>query len=76
MDMKTLAEKSWSHTLFDRNGEIVLSVVCGGAAIYEFNVRLTDEEVVRVMGSDAELNALADAVRCNNAAFLDRQVKL
>jgi hypothetical protein len=74
--MKTLAEESWSHTLFDRNGEIILSVVCGGAAIYEFNVRLTEEEIGRVVGNEVELDALAKAIRDNNSAYLDRQVKL
>lgn len=74
-DMKTLAERPWSHTLFERNGEIILSVLCGGAAVYEFDVRLTEEEIGRVVGDEAELDALAEAIRSDNAAFVDRQVK-
>lgn len=74
--MKTLSQKPWAYTLYERDGVKILSVVCGGVAVYEVNVRLTPDEAARVEGNDAELDALAESIRSNHAAYKDRQVKI
>lgn len=76
MNMQMLAQKSWSYTLYERSGEKILSVVCGGVAIYEVNVCLMPEEVARVDGNETELSALAEAIRSNPSFYIDRHVKL
>ena len=40
MEKITLDENVWSHTLYKQGSSYVLSVPCGGTAVYELHVPL------------------------------------
>ncbi|GGM95168.1 hypothetical protein GCM10010967_30690 [Dyadobacter beijingensis] len=44
--MKEIAKEAWNYTFTEhRPGDYVLSVVCGGAGMYDFAIRLTPAQV-------------------------------
>lgn len=38
MELNKIAEKKWTYTLYESDGNYLLSVICGGAAMYELNI--------------------------------------
>ena len=52
MALTKLAEKPWTYTLYQRGADYILSVVCGGVAMYELNIPV---------GADLARRGLADA---------------
>lgn len=73
--MKVVGEESWSWMLFDDDDELVLSVICGGAGVYDITFQLNDSESgqVRSHGFEAAA-ALAQAVRADVANYLNRHL--
>jgi hypothetical protein len=44
MALIPIAKKNWVYTLYKNEEKYILSVICGGVAIYELNIELTNEE--------------------------------
>lgn len=44
MKLELIFEEQWSFALYRKNTDYYLSVLCGGVAMYEITIRLTDEE--------------------------------
>lgn len=42
--MKIILKKPWGYTFFNQDGQIYLSVVCGGVGIFKIKIQLTDDE--------------------------------
>lgn len=73
--MKVVGEESWSWMLFDDDGVLVLSVVCGGVGVYDIAFQLNDSESgqVRADGFEAAA-ALAQAVRADVENYFARHL--
>jgi hypothetical protein len=75
--LKAIAEKKWAYTLFQsEGGGYVLSVVCGGPAMYELNIPLSSQESAQAMASTESLDALAEKIRSNPKSYASRSIKL
>ena len=46
--MKELLKKSWSWTLYDNDGKLILCVLCGDIGLYEVGYILDKDEANRV----------------------------
>jgi len=76
MKRKLLAEKKWAYALYQVDRQIVLTVVCGGAAMYELNIPLAADEIKIVLESSASLDALVEKIRDHSDLYASRSVSL
>lgn len=75
MTASIVSKKPWEYTLYNSAGRHVLSVVCGGAAMYELNIPLTADEEAAVLGDRAALEALVATIRNDPHAWAARSVQ-
>ena len=73
---RKISEKAWSYTLYETDDGRVLSVVCGGAAIYELNILLEPDDGLGAVSDCAFLDLLASDIRSNPDKFASRAVKI
>ncbi len=73
--MKVIAQEEWSWTLLEDGERLVLSVLCGGAAMYELDIALSPEEraLWETQGAPG-LKPLIDAIKARPSDFLSRRV--
>lgn len=62
--------------LFEHEGELVLSVLCGSVATYSRDIKLSESEV-RDYSSDGReaMESLAAEIRMNPTSYSDRHIK-
>lgn len=72
MTAEILASKPWEYVLYRTAHGHVLTVACGGTAMYELHIPLTAAEETSVLGNPAGLEALAAAVRADPHAWTAR----
>ncbi|MDX1513000.1 MAG: hypothetical protein R3174_04580 [Gammaproteobacteria bacterium] len=77
MKLKILYEQPWRYSICatDRSDRPVIVVLCGGAAMYNVVVELSDEEASRFSSDPAALDDLAFAIQKDSSSFADRIVK-
>lgn len=67
----------WLYTLYKlANGSIVLSVLCGRAAMYELNILLGDEVSVRAVQDEKFLERLAREVHEHPEQYAGQSISL
>lgn len=73
--MKVLAEEAWSWMLFEHEGNLLFSVLCGSVGLFDINIALSaqERELFSIEG-EAFLKRLAHQVRHDPASFQARQV--
>jgi hypothetical protein len=76
MELTKIAEKKWSYTLYKSEQGYVLSVLCGGSAMYEINVLLTPDEEAKVLAGGNALDEMASSISDNPNAYLVRNIQL
>lgn len=76
MALNKIRQKAWTYTLYESDGRYILSVVCGGAAMYELNVPLDDADGSKAAVDDEYLDTLAKEIAGNPHKFAQRSVKL
>jgi hypothetical protein len=76
MALTKVVDKAWSYTLYEAYDKYVLSVLCGGVAMYELNIPLELDEGVRAISDSAYLDALASEIRDNPHRFAPRSIKI
>lgn len=76
MVLRQVVTKAWSYTLYETDGQYVLSVLCGSAAMYELNIPLEPDDVARVTSDGAFLDSLATEIRDNPHRFAARSIKI
>jgi hypothetical protein len=74
--LKAIAEKKLAYTLYQSDGGLLLSVVCGGVGIHVLNIPLSSEESAQATASAESLEALADKIRSNPSSYASRRIKL
>ncbi|SDD49379.1 hypothetical protein SAMN04487996_101156 [Dyadobacter soli] len=69
--MKEIAKEAWNYTFSEhRPGDYVLSVVCGGVGVYEFEIRLTAAQIAAYEREGIPyISRLAEQVRHDQAPF-------
>jgi hypothetical protein len=72
-----IAEKPWAYTLYKlEDGTIVLSVLCGGAAMYELNIPLDCDTASKAIADDVFLGKYADDIRYHPERYADRNIQI
>jgi hypothetical protein len=75
--MKELSKKKWTYILYEINGQLLFSVVCGTVALFDRNIYLNEEEIkIYNEKKDAFLDLLAEKIRNSPDKFEDRHIKI
>jgi hypothetical protein len=77
MKTEKLAYKPWAYTLYRlEKGGVVLSVVCGGAALYELNIPLDDDTAARAIADQKFLEAFASRIRSHPDEYVHQSIRM
>lgn len=76
MALNKVAEKKWTYTLYESEGKYVLSVVCGGVAMYELNIPLASDDAEKAISDSAYLDMLASEIANNPHKFATQSVRI
>ena len=75
--MKEILKKSWNYTLFENNEFYFLCVVCGGVAMFEINIKLTqDEKTEYEKSGESFIDNLARDIQNYPSKYAERNTKL
>lgn len=58
-----VAQKKWVYTLYKTDEGMLLSVVCGGSAMFNVDVLLSKEEAIQAKQDDCFVDSLAEKIR-------------
>lgn len=77
MVFEKISEKPWAYTLYKfEDGGFVLSVLCGGAAMYEINIPLDNETAAKAIGDEVFLGKCASNIRDHPALYSDQHIRM
>jgi len=77
MALTMIAQKKWAYTLYKSDqGTFVLSVLCGGAGMYELNVPLSVDEGQRAVDDVDFLDSVAEKIRAHPHDFADKSIRI
>ncbi|WLQ15981.1 hypothetical protein O5O45_08650 [Hahella aquimaris] len=65
-----VSQKKWVYTLYRTEDGLLLSVVCGGVAMFEVEVLLSKEEAFQVQRDEGFLDLLAEKIRNNPKQYM------
>lgn len=73
--MKEIHRSQWNYILYEKDGNLMFSVICGTIGVFEVNILLNGEEVdnFKQKGEDY-LKELAEKIRYSPKSFNDRHV--
>ena len=69
---KIIAQKKWVYTLYETESGVILSVICGGAAMFNVDVQLSEDEAKRIEQDEKYLEALAEKVRADPKQYISK----
>jgi hypothetical protein len=67
---EVVAQKKWTYTLYRTDDALILSVVCGGAAMFNIDVQLTQQEEDEFKSNPNFLDTYAEKIRNNPKEFM------
>jgi hypothetical protein len=77
MGYEKIIVRPWLYTLYKSDeGTFVLSVLCGGAGMYELNLPLEAGQMINAHVGDDYLEKLANKVRANPERYADSSIRL
>ena len=76
MENILLDEKAWSYKLYKNGSDYVLSVPCGGSALYEVDIPIGQEVAEAGLLDPALLDLLATSIRQDPEAHLSHPISL
>lgn len=77
MGAQKIAEKPWKYTLYRLDdGSVVLSVLCGGAAMYELNIPLNHGAAGEASTDESFLEKFANDIRDHPQQYVDRSINI
>ena len=75
--MKEISRRKWTYILYEINGQLLFSVVCGTVGLFDRNIYLNEEEIKMYNEKkDAFLDLLSEKIRNNPEKFEDRYIKM
>lgn len=72
--MNIIVEKPWNYTLYSSSQGFIISVVCGGIAVYELQFYLNNDEIKNMRENTQYLDSLAEKVRENTQEYNKRSL--
>jgi hypothetical protein len=77
MKAEKLAHEPWAYTLYRlEDGGVVLSVLCGAAALYELNIPLEDDTAAKAIADQKFLEAYASEIRSNPDEYVHHNIPM
>jgi hypothetical protein len=77
MGAEKIAGKRWLYTLYKLDdGTIVLSVLCGGVAMYELNIPLDEDRAAKALRDEDFLDSYANAIRGDPQKYADLSIRM
>jgi hypothetical protein len=75
--MKILLNKDWDYTLYQTDDKLIISIVCGGAGVFETNIKLNEDEklLYKLKGEDY-IEELAGDIQYSPAKYKNRHIDL
>jgi len=75
--MKELLKSQWTYILYDDNGKLLLSVVCGKVGLFDRNIYLNPGELSSYHSQGEEyIKDLAEIIRNKPSDFDERHVNI
>lgn len=73
--MNTLLSKSWQYTLYEKEGNLFLEVVCGTVAVFTVTIQLNEaeKEIYSDVG-ESYIDVLASEIAYSPNSFEDRNI--
>ncbi|WAC13298.1 hypothetical protein [Dyadobacter pollutisoli] len=74
--MREIAREPWSYTFTEQGpGDYILTVVCGGAGLYDYSIRLDQQQVAGYQKEGMPfILRLIEQVRFNQSPFEKQKV--
>ncbi len=73
--MNTLLSKSWQYTLYEKEGNLFLEVVCGTVAVFTITIQLNEEEKENYTSiGESYIDVLASEIAYSPNGFEDRNI--
>jgi hypothetical protein len=73
--MKELLQDHYNYTLYEKEGKLLLSVVCGTVAVFDLTIELTQTEAQKFeQEGQAFIASFADTIRYAPDDYLKRRV--
>jgi len=77
MALAVIVQKKWTYTLYkDDQGMFVLSVLCGGASMYELNIPLSTGEAQSAMDDAGFLDGLVETIRAHPHDYAEKSIRI
>jgi hypothetical protein len=77
VESEKIEKKPWAYTLCKLDdGAIVLSVLCGGAAMYELNIPLDPEATAKAIADEEFLGKYASDIRERPEQYAHRNIRM
>lgn len=77
MKLNVVVKEQWNFTLYStENNERYLSVLCGGVAMYDLNIKLTSEEIAYISENRENLNSLVVKIQNSPSQYTSRNIQL
>ena len=75
--MKQLINSRWNYILYEKEGKLLLSVVCGTVGMFDRNIYLTDLEKENFdLKGKSFIEKFANEIRNDPSKYESRHVKL
>ncbi len=75
--MNTLLSKSWQYTLFEKEANLFLEVVCGTVAVFTVTIQLTEEEKENYTTiGESYIDILASQISYSPNSFESRNISI
>lgn len=74
--MKIVSQEPWNYTLYEINGSLVLSVLCGSVGLFELNIPLTESESDNVKSDTDALKSMVNEIRNKPDFYSARSIKI
>jgi hypothetical protein len=72
--MRVLDRKPYSYVLLERDGEMILTFLLGGAVMWDVSVRLTDAEIAALEDDDASPADLVERFTADRSTYEGRSI--
>ena len=66
-----VTQKKWVYTLYKTDNGMLLSVVCGGVAMFNVDVLLSDEEANQAKQNESFIDSLAEKIRNSPKQYMN-----
>lgn len=73
--MNIIVDKQWDYSFYQEDSNYFVRVLCGGVGLYEFNIRLNEEELLKYNSIGITyIDELVRTIQNSAESYLDRNI--